>query len=317
MEATTLIDSIGVNITFQSNVQQRDVLLKLKKHTNDLDKSINVIAKEKENKDGAFIGIYYLVVYKNIELAEIHTGAAPSKDGITFYINIIFAGLASYTEKNDLIRSEVLLSTCSWLNDKKVAFSIKELDVSMDILSPIIYTHVMQLKKVPNASNQTENLYNGETTYLQKKKKSYSYSTTAILYDKKVKEKLPYNISRFEVRFLFQKDERDNLFNLQHKISKGLERYGLFYFEELLLKNEVIRHQDFIEKNGKPRARQYKQLVKQIEEFRLKPDLNYVMEYIYGLYSIKNYKMKPIEDKEAIATFKDSDLDFGSSYEDK
>jgi len=314
MEATTLIDSIGLKCEFKSNLKQREVLLKLKNHNNGLHQNINMIAKEKVKSNGTFLGIYYLVMYKNIELAEIHTGAAPRKDGITFYINIVFAGLASYIEKKDFLRYEVLLSTCSWLNDKKIAFSIKELDVSMDLLCPFIYAHVMQLKKAPNTSNKTKNLYRGESTYLQDKKKGYSYTTSAILYDKQKKEGLPYYISRFEVRFLFQKDERNELLKLQEKVTKGFEKYGFFYFEELLLKNAVMRHQEFIEKSGKPRARQYRQLVKQIEEFKLKPDLEYVMDYIYGLYSIKDYKMKPFKEKMAIETFKDSNFQFGSSY---
>ena len=314
MEATTLIDSIGLKSEFKSNVKQRDILFKLKNYINTLDIDIHVITKEKTKYDGTLIGLYHLVMYKNIELAEIHTGAAPSKNGILFYINIIFAGLSSHIQKKDFRRYEVLLSTCSWLNDKKIPFCIKELDVSMDVLCPFINIHVMQLKKVPNASNQIKDLYKGKTTYLQKKRKSYSYTTSAVLYDKQIKEGLPYDISRFEVRFLFHKDERDELLNLQGKITKGFERYGLFHFKDLKLKAEVMRHQNYIEYNGKPKARQYKQLVRQIEHFRLIPDLEYVMDYIYGLYSIKNYKMKPIEDKEVVSTFKDSDIDSWSSY---
>ena len=71
---------------------------------------------------------------------------------------------------------------------------------------------------------------------------------------------------------------------------------GVSYFSNLKLKEDVIIAQGQVELYAVNKARGYDNITKQIEQYRLYPNINYIMSYIKRLYTIRNYKMKIKED---------------------
>ena len=84
--------------------------------------------------------------------------------------------------------------------------------------------------------------------------------------------------------------------SLYKKISNGFNRYAVYYFSNLKLKEDVIIAQGQVELYAVNKARGYDNITKQIEQYRLYPNINYIISYIKRLYTIRNYKMKIKED---------------------
>ena len=82
--------------------------------------------------------------------------------------------------------------------------------------------------------------------------------------------------------------------SLYKKISNGFNRYAVYYFSNLKLKEDVIKAQGQVELYAVNKARGYDNITKQIELYRLYPNIDYIMSYIKRLYTIRNYKMKII-----------------------
>lgn len=87
--------------------------------------------------------------------------------------------------------------------------------------------------------------------------------------------------------------------SLYKKISNGFNRYAVYYFSNLKLKEDVIRAQNQIEAYGVNKARAYDNITKQIDLYRLYPNIDYIISYIERLFTIRNYKMI-IQDKDFI-----------------
>ena len=301
MQYSTEIDSIGLKCEFNRASVQRDKLSGLKSYINSI-VGLSVIPKERIIGYGATILEHY-VYYKNITIAIIKTGAYRANKSIeenTYYINIVSAGLKSYDDCIDEIKYSFLLTICSWFNDNRVNFSIRELDCNIDANCSYINFHVMQVRSSPNRRfNANDEQMFTTTRYLQRKSKYRSTATSALYYDKQVKENLDEELSRCEVRFIFKKEHTISMDSLYKKISNGFNRYAVYYFSNLKLKEDVLLAQKQVELYVPNKARGYDNITKQIEQYRLYPNINYIMSYINRLYTIRNYKMI-IQDKDFI-----------------
>ena len=301
MQYSTEIDSIGLKCEFNRASVQRDKLSGLKSYINSI-VGLSVIPKERIIGYGATILEYY-VYYKNITIAIIKTGAYranKSQEENTYYINIVSAGLKSYDDYSDEIKDSFLLTICSWFNDNRVNFSIRELDCNIDANCSYINFHVMQVRSSPNRRfNANEEQMFTTTRYLQRKSKYKSTATSALFYDKQIKENLDEELSRCEFKFIFKKKNTISMDSLYKKISNGFNRYAVYYFNDLKLKEDIIIAQGQVELYAVNKARGYDNITKQIEQYRLYPNINYIMSYIKRLYTIRNYKMI-IQDKDFI-----------------
>ena len=290
MEYTTEIDSIGVRAEFQSAPIQRDVLYRLKNHVSSI-VGLEIIAKEQMFGNGGK-RVDYFVYYKNITLASIKTGAY-GRGNTTYFLSVVCAGLKSYDDFIDNLRYDLLLSVCSWFNDNRVSFRLRELDCNIDAACPYENFHVIQIKRAPRGKyNSDEEQVYTTTHYMQKKTKYRFAGTSALFYDKQAKEALYDPLSRFELKLLLKKEQTKDISTLHNRIMKMFDRYAVFYLENLNVKNDVIGIQNYIENSNTPnKAIEYKKLVLQLNNFRLYPNIDYIMGFINRLYTIKNFKM--------------------------
>lgn len=317
MDVTTQVDSVGIKIVTDNSVRQRDILTKLKKYISSINPRISVISKNRLNGESR-LSIDYLVMLdgKNV-LAKIIAGASPSNDGTRYYINIVCAGVKSYDDEIDDIKDMFLITIVSWCNDKKISFNIRELDCNIDVNCPFENLHVIQVKRLPkNRFGVEEEQMYKKTIYLQKKRKNNSTTPSALYYDKQHKEGLDEGISRFELKLVFNKSDYINLDMLYSKIIKSFSRYAVYCFNDLNTKQQVINHQYNIEKINAPRSRVYNKLTKDLYAFQLHPDINYIINYIQRLYTVRGYKMI-LKDRYIESNLNHSiAVDFDTSYAD-
>lgn len=293
MESRTHIDSVGIKLEFNNGNIQRLRLRKLNNYIDSIN-GLNVIVKERIIGYGAVI-LEYHVYYRNETVAVIKTGAYKpdkSKRDNIYWIGIVVAGLQSYDEKIDEIKYNFLLTVCSWCNDNKLAFRLSELDSDIDVPCSYLNFYSLQIKKAPRTSfSPIEDQIYGTTRYFQKKPKYKSYGIAALDYDKQVKEGLDDIISRHEMKFTFKKDDVVSLDSIRNKIINAYSRYAVFQFDDLRVKDQVMRIELQIENSDTHKARAYRRLVAQLEAYRFYPDINYIMDYIATLFSVRNYKM--------------------------
>lgn len=290
MEYNTEIDSVGVRAEFKSAPMQRDVLIRLKHHVSSI-VGLEIIAKEQMFGNGGK-RVDYFVYYKNITLASIKTGAY-GRGNTTYFLNVVCAGLKSYDDYIDDLRYDLLLSVCSWFNDNRVSFRLRELDCNIDAICPYANFHVIQTKRAPRGKyNSNEEQVYTTTHYMQKKTKYRSAGTAALFYDKQAKEALYEPTSRFEMKLVLREEHTKDISTLYKRIVSMFDRYAVFYFENLNVKNELMVIQNHIESSiNSNKAIEYKKLILQLNNYRLYPNIDYIMGFIQRLYTIRNFKM--------------------------
>ena len=291
---STQIDSLGIKLEFNSSPKQRDTLNKLRSYISSI-YGLSVIHKERSIDYGLPIFEYH-VYYKNVIVGVIKTGAyRPDKslDVNVYYINIVCAGLKSYNNVIDEIKENFLFTICSWCNDKRIIFGLRELDCDIDVSCPFENLYSMMIKKAPKTKYypNEQQMYDS-TTYMQGKTKYRTMGVSALYYDKQIKENLAEPISRHELKFKFKKDEAYNLDAIYNKIVNTYERFAVFYFEDLRIKEQLISIQNSIESSNIPnKAREYKKLMPQLNIYRIYPDISYIINFLNRLLTVRNYKM--------------------------
>lgn len=315
MEYSTEIDSVGVRAEFKSAPMQRDVLNRLKCYVGSI-VGLEVIAKEKMFGNGGK-RVDYFVYYKNITLASIKTGAY-GRGNTTYFLNVVCAGLKSYDDFIDELRYDLLLSICSWFNDHRVVFRFRELDCNIDAACPYENFHVIQTKRAPRGKyNSSEEQVYTTTHYMQKKTKYRSTGTSALFYDKQAKEALYEPTSRFELKLLLREEHTKDISTLHKRIVSMFNRYAVFYFENLNVKNELMVIHNHIESSSiSNKAIEYKKLILQLNNYRLYPNIDYIMGFIQRLYTIRNFKMiiSNIESKNEVIDLINSSFDSNKIY---
>lgn len=290
MEYETHIDTVTVQIDCDNSFMQQMLLKELLGYINTFglytgSKDVN------ENKSTDIIKIEYSLYAYNRSLLTLNTGSFSTLINgnytIKHYVSVKFAGLKSYNEIADQKSNDILVLICAYLNSNRIVFKFTELDVALD--AKVSFEHMLALctKKSPKTSYWKvgePQTYENETTYIEKIEESKRNKSIlrSYLYDKGHKEGLSYNVTRFEIKLqsaFFNKYGFDI-----NPIQNALHRYHVMYFEDLGLKNSKI---DAYNNYQKPQKREIQRLG--FEEYRLYPNIDYIVSFIDYLLNIYFY----------------------------
>ena len=217
-----------------------------------------------------------------------------------YYIAIAFQGLVRY-QKNLDYRSELLLKyITAYLNTNKIPFIITQFDISTDIECPLenlvaVCVNRKSRKKYHYLGKYDENgaiIQKNEGTYeverFESKEKRNNVMKLAYLYDKRRKEimmanyNIGYEVSRLEIklqsRFFLQKEVSVRTF------IEELKDYKLFYFKDIVQKEEFIKRYNKIN-NNKHRNKLLAKLSKLIPE--VKTNMVKIEEFLRMVDTIK------------------------------
>lgn len=267
----THIDTLGIRCECD-NKEQRD---SLSNALIDFLKEKNIVGiKYDEEQSSKYYQITKLQ-YSNTKLATIAKGYYvndTSFDSDYYYINISFYGLKRYSKIKDEASLLLVRTITAFLNTYNIDFRLTELDIAMDILSPIHNILAVCVRRSPNIDyfQLGETNANGmkiqkdEGSYYiekyQSKKQEKNAMSRAYLYDKRRKELLKYKrdigfeLTRFEVKFQkrwFVKNE----FGVM-PIYKALQKYAVLEFKDYEQKKQLIE-----KLNTTKKARQRRKLI--------------------------------------------------------
>jgi len=287
MNYETHVDTVTVQIDCDDSFMQQMLLKELLGYINTFglytgSKDVN------ENKATDIIKVEYALYANNSTLLTINTSSFRTiingRYVIKYYVSVKFAGLKSYNEDADRQSNDILTLLCAYLNSNQIVFKFAELDVAIDANIPFEHMVAVCTKKSPKTNYwdfYEQQVYENQTTYLEKIEKSKLNKAIlrSYVYDKSLKEGLPYNITRFEIKLqsaFFNKYGFDI-----NPIQNVLNRYHVMYFEDLGLKNSKI---DAYNNYQKPQKREIQRLG--FEEYRLHPNIEYIESFIDYLLNI-------------------------------
>ena len=217
-----------------------------------------------------------------------------------YYISISFHGLIRYQKYVDN-RSKLLLQyIAAYLNTKKIPFIISQFDICTDIkcslenLVAVCVNRKSRKKYYPlgtydeNGNKIQENDGTYEVEKFESKEKRNNVMKLAYLYDKRKKEMIKasydigYEVSRLEVklqsRFFLDKEVSVRTF------IEELKDYKLFYFKDIVQKEEFIKRYNKIN-NNKHRNKLLAKLSKLIPE--VKTNMVKIEEFLRMVDTIK------------------------------
>lgn len=239
------IDTLALQIDFDNSVKQRNKLELIKLFI--YSRRLGQLKEVKTNQNM----IKYELLYANSKILSLHSGSARSRDKITgrnknfYYIRIRFAGLKSHNLSFDKASYASLATICALLNTSGTNYRFCELDIALDVFCPFDNMLAMCTKKSANVSYNLINFkqyFSGSpTTYIEdysdlgKKKNAVLRS---YLYDKSAKNKLPFSVTRFEIK-LQNRFFIKNSFDIS-SIRSAFDRYCVMYFSDIYQKQVVI-----------------------------------------------------------------------------
>ncbi len=233
----------------------------------------------------------YHVYANNIVISSIRAGSFTIKSSVTntvmttYYISLEFAGLMTYHPQRDKITHDTLMRMCAFLNTRNITFKLTGLDISLDLFTK--YENVLALctKKSPKTIYHEANeiQFYDTTSYIEKipNNKIHLAVQRAYLYDKAVKESLPYPLTRFELK-LQPKFFNKNRENMLSGIVNALDRYHVMYVPN---KKEKQHLMDEYDKRPTLRQRDIKKL--KFDSYRCYPDVSAIVEFINALFTIR------------------------------
>jgi len=286
MKYKTEIDTITIQIDCDYAEQQREILDELLRFTT----GVNLFIGHKDSIVGNnMLRREHYIYANNITVATINTGVFRAGSYIQgtytmkYYINIKFAGLKTYNEVLDRVSNDYLLRICAFLNTRGIVFKLTELDVCIDAESAFENILAICTKKSPktNYYSLTDKQTYATTTYVEKmiKKKFDKAVLRAYTYDKRYKEKLSYDLTRFEIKLQAKYFNKDG-FSIE-AIEKVLNRYHVMYFESTEYKKQIV---DKYCTYQMVRKREIKKL--KLNNYRLMPDMRYISNFINQLRTV-------------------------------
>lgn len=293
MENSTTVDTIGLRIDLNSVIEQRAIQSDL---LNFMAQSKSVYISYKDYYYGLGESEFnreYFINSLRTTIATIYTGFFSTINHMSkllekrYYINIKFAGLKRYNKLVDDASYDFLLRVCAYLNTRKIAFDLTELDVCIDMQCQFKNVLSVCIQKSPKTKYYGLNEIQPfrTTSYLEmiEKEKLDRAVLRAYTYDKAYKEKLPYPLTRFEVK-LQPKYFNKHGFDIE-SIEKVLNRYCVMYFEDIETKYKKIKKYTSYKK---PKGREIKRLG--FENYRIYPDIDYIEEFIELLQNIDEFR---------------------------
>lgn len=233
----------------------------------------------------------YYVYSNNIVIASIRAGSFSIKNSVTnavittYYISLEVAGLMTYHPQRDKITHDTLMRACAFFNTKNITFKLTGLDISLDLFTK--YENVLALctkkspKTVYHRANEVQ--FYDTTRYIEKipNNKVPLVVQRAYLYDKAVKENLPYPLTRFELK-LQPKFFNKNRENMLSGIMNALDRYHVMYVPNKKEKQYLMGEYD---KHPILRQRDIKKL--KFYGYRCYPDISVVVGFINALFTVR------------------------------
>lgn len=287
MKHSTTIDTIGIQIDCNDAYTQRDILNSLLGFTLNLN---SIYLNHKDHLYGInMLRREHYIYSNNTTIATINTGifrTGKHKDNtyrMQYYISIKFAGLKTYNHILDKTSHDYLERVCAYLNTRGMPFKLTELDICIDIKCP--FEHVLSIctKKSPKTNYYT--LYDTQayatTSYIENitNKKLTKAVLRAYTYDKSYKEKLPYPMTRFELK-LQPKYFNKYGFSIT-SIENALDRYYVMYFNSEEEKYSIITAYNAYQT---VRKREVKKL--ELNRYRLFADVRFIDNFLKRLLSI-------------------------------
>lgn len=261
MKYQTTIDTVSLQVDTNEEVKRDfivDGILRLL-----FTKKLYVKEKVyRPNQHSNFFITEYEFYSHNVVVVSIRLGSYSIKnpldtDSITsYYIGIKFAGLKTYREELDFLTNNTLLGVCAYLNSRNIEFKITGLDIGIDMYTGFNNVLALCTKRSPKTSYYTakEHQEHETTIYLEKIPKTNWDEAVrrSYLYDKSKKEKLPYRLTRFELKFQskFMNMHRDKLISA---ISDTFDKYHVMFIprkkvqdalKEQFDKSPVLRERD-------------------------------------------------------------------------
>jgi len=236
----TIIDSVALHISCDNKKQQHGIMQQLRGWIAST-KIVTIKFDDKIKK--------YKLLRGNKTVATLTQSATHSN----FYIRIRFAGLKSYNDKQDIASYNLLIAICAFLNTTNYSYRLAELDIAIDCFCPFENMLIINTNKKANIVysplgyvqyfNGVPISYIEQYPHIQQRKNAVSRS---YLYDKSSKEKLPYTLTRFELK-LQNRYFLKNDFNTTSIVS-AMNNYIVLCLGNINLKKVVI-HEYNIYKN--------------------------------------------------------------------
>lgn len=232
----------------------------------------------------------YDIYYHNVVLVSIRMGSFSMKNTLnnivtTYYIAIEFAGLKRYHEQLDTISNNTLLSICAYLNSRNIFYKLTGLDISIDLHTKFENVLALCTKRSPKTSYYTahEAQYYETTQYIEKIPNGYKDEVVqrSYLYDKSLKENLPYALTRFELK-LQQKFFNNYRDTLMYSIFKVFEKYHVMYVP---VKKERQYLMEQYDNHAILRDRDIKRIG--FDNHRCYVDITVVNSFIVRMFSVK------------------------------
>ena len=293
----TGLDRIKLRVEFFDSNEQSEFIIALKSLLSDSIEKIYF--KDNSQNNSLFINGYY---QRNKYLSIVSSCYSKSKcinkkkDIVTiFSVTVEFAGLKSYNYKKDNLMNKYLMMVISYLNLNFINFEVIGLDLFVDVDKPFENMFAFCNKKVGKVKyyKTLEKQYHFGTHYIEKFNNTHkNVMRRAYLYDKSLKEKLLFPITRFELKIqtrFFNRNKIDNFFDKKifytNLLNRLIESYHILYFRSIAIKNLELASYAFLEDNI--RRRDIYKLF--LNYYRIIPDISNVVDDLLNLLVHERY----------------------------
>ena len=293
----TGLDRIKLRVEFFDSNEQSEFIIALKSLLSDSIEKIYF--KDNSQNNSLFINGYY---QRNKYLSIVSSCYSKSKcinkkkDIVTiFSVTVEFAGLKSYNYKKDNLMNKYLMMVISYLNLNFINFEVIGLDLFVDVDKPFENMFAFCNKKVGKVKyyKTLEKQYHFGTHYIEKFNNTHkNVMRRAYLYDKSLKEKLLFPITRFELKIqtrFFNRNKIDNFFDKKifytNLLNRLIESYHILYFRSIAVKKNELASYAFLEDNI--RRRDIYKLF--LNHYRIIPDISNVVDDLLNLLVHERY----------------------------
>lgn len=293
----TGLDRIKLRVEFFDSNEQSEFIIGLKSLLSDSIEKIYF--KDNSKNNSLFINGYY---QRNKYLSIVSSCYSKSKcinkkkDIVTiFSVTVEFAGLKSYNYKKDNLMNKYLMMVISYLNLNFINFEVIGLDLFVDVDKPFENMFAFCNKKVGKVKyyKTLEKQYHFGTHYIEKFNNTHkNVMRRAYLYDKSLKEKLLFPITRFELKIqtrFFNRNKIDNFFDKKifytNLLNRLIESYHILYFRSIAVKKNELASYAFLEDNI--RRRDIYKLF--LNHYRIIPDISNVVDDLLNLLVHERY----------------------------
>ena len=254
-KANTYVDTLGIRCECEDKYQRDNLFESLVNYL----KEKNIVGIKYDDKHS---NMYYRItnlLYGNSKLGAISKGYYKIDRIINadyYYINFNFYGLKRYG-KNKEDASQLLIRTiAAYLNTHNINFRLTELDIAIDIHTPINNMIAVCLSRSPNidyyelgSKDKTGQTIQDNGTYyiehFKSNKQRKNAMSRAYLYNKREKEltkfkrDIGFELTRFEVKFQKRWFVKNN-YGIVY-INRALKKYAVLEFKDSKHKEEFIK----------------------------------------------------------------------------